>query len=207
MLRHGAATCRRRPARPGWRFVANALLVALAALIGARSSPAQSSGIPAELQATLIGKLTSYDRNFPRRAGDVAKVVVLVRPGSAKSELSAATIRAAFGQLDRIGGLPHQEQVIRYESASALATLCRSKRVAVVYVTPGLEDELSAIKSALAGVDVLTVAALPEFVPRGIVLGFEAGSGKTKILVNLTQARQQHVDFKADVLRLMKIHR
>jgi hypothetical protein len=193
--------------RPGWRFFANAVLIALAALIGARSSTAQSSGIPAELQATLIAKLASYDRNFPGRAGDVAQVVILVKPRSAKSEFSAATIRAALGQVDRIGGLPHKDHVVRYESAPALATLCRSTRVALVYVTVGLEEELAAIKNALVGVDVLTVAALPEYVPRGIVLGFEAGSGKSKIVLNLAQARQQHVDFKADVLKLMKVYR
>jgi hypothetical protein len=190
------------------RVLASAALIALAAMVYARSGTGQAAGVPAELQATLIAKLVSYDRNYSERAGDVALIVILVKSGNAKSELSAKTIKSAFGQVDRIGGRPHQEQAVNYESAAALAKLCRSKRVAMVYVTAGLQqEEVAAIKAALAGVDVLTVAAVPEYVPRGVVLGFELVSGKSKITINLAQARQQRVDFKADALKLMKVYR
>jgi hypothetical protein len=192
---------------PRRHVLASALLVAIGALLGVRASTGQASGVPAELQATLIAKLLAYDRNYPSRAGDVALVVVLVKSGNAKSELSAKTIKSALGQVDLVGGRPHKEQMVTYESAAALANLCRSKRVALVYVTPGLQDEIAAIKSALTGVDVLTVAAVPEYVPTGIVLGFEVMSGKSKISINLSQARQQRVDFKADALKLMKVYR
>jgi hypothetical protein len=192
---------------PRRHVLASALLVALAALAGARSGTGQASGVPAELQATLIAKLVSYDRNFTERAGDVALVVILVRAGNAKSELSGKTIKSALGQVDRIGGRPHKEQVVAYETAAALANLCRSKRVAVVYLTAGLQEEVAAVRNALIGVDVLTVAAVPEYVPSGVVLGFEIVSGKSKITINLAQARQQRVDFKADALKLMKVYR
>jgi hypothetical protein len=187
--------------------LASALLTAIAALVGVRPSTGQASGVPAELQATLIAKLLSYDRNYPERARDVALVAVLVKSGNAKSELSAKTIKSALRQIDLMGGRPHKEQVVTYESATALASLCRAKRVALVYVTAGLQDDVAAIKSALIGVDVLTVAAVPEYVPSGIVLGFEVVSGKSKITINLSQARQQRVDFKADALKLMKVYR
>jgi hypothetical protein len=182
-------------------------LIALSIWCGARSVRAQASSVPAELQAQLLSKLSGYDRNFAARAGDVAQVLILVKPGSAKSALSGTTIKAALSQLDRFGGLPHQEQVVQFEGAPALAKLCRSKRAAVVYVTPGLENEIVAIKAALVGVDVLSVAAVPEYVPRGIVVGFEVVSGKPKLSINIAQARQQRVDFKADVLKLMKVYR
>jgi hypothetical protein len=189
------------------RVVALLALIALALWFGARSSPAQTAGVPAALQAQLLSKLSVYDRNFAARAGDVALVLIVVKSGSAKSGLSGATIKAALAQLDRFGGLRHEEQIVQFESAAALASLCRSKRAAVVYVTPGLDSEIDAIKSSLAGVDVLSVAAVPEYVPRGIVVGFEVVSGKPKLSINIAQARQQRVDFKADVLKLMKVYR
>jgi len=194
-----------RPSRR--RVVASLALIALALCFGARSSRAQTAGVPAELQAQLLSKLSVYDRNFAARAGDVALVLILVKSGSAKSTRSGATIKAALAQLDRFGGLRHEEQVVPFESAAALASLCRSKRAAVVYVTPGLDNEIDAIKSSLAGVDVLSVAAVPEYVPRGIVVGFEVVSGKPKLSIHIGQARQQRVDFKADVLKLMKVYR
>jgi len=42
-------------------------------------------------------------------------------------------------------------------------------------------------------------------VPRGIVLGFDLVGGKPKMLVNLGQARKQHVAFMAEVLKLAKV--
>jgi hypothetical protein len=182
-------------------------LIALSVWCGARSSRAQTANVPAELQAQLLSKLSAYDRNFAGRAGDMALVLILVKSGSAKSALSGATIKTALSNLDRFGGLRHQEQVVTFESAPALANLCRSKRAAIVYVTPGLENEIDAIKGSLVGVDVLSVAAVPEYVPRGIVVGFEVVSGKPKLSINIAQARQQRVDFKADVLKLMKVYR
>jgi hypothetical protein len=195
------------PLRLSRRVFAALVVFGFVLLFGERIGRAQGTGVPAELQTQLLAKLASYDRNFAARASDVVQVLVLVKPGSAKSSVSAATIKAAFARIDHIGGRPHQEHVVQYENAAALAGLCRTKKVALVYVTPGFDDEVGAIRTALTGVDVLTVSAVPEYVPRGIVLGFEVISGKSKISINIVQARQQKIDFKADVLKLMKVYR
>jgi hypothetical protein len=55
-------------------------------------------------------------------------------------------------------------------------------------------------------VDVLTMGAVADYVPAGIVFGVDLISGKPKLLVNLTQARRQHVDFGAQLLRLARIY-
>jgi hypothetical protein len=163
--------------------------------------------VPAELQADLLSKLVGYDRNFPVRAGDVARVLVLVKSDSARSALSAAVIRAALSGLVKLGRVPLKVETTTYEGAAALARRCIAERVALVYVTPGFEADISELRRSLSGVDVLTVAALPEYVPEGIVLGFELQSGKPKILLNLEQAKRQKVDFAASVLKLMKVFR
>ena len=38
------------------------------------------------------------------------------------------------------------------------------------------------------------------------VLGFDLVSGKSKLLCHLGQAKKQHVAFKAEVLKLMKVY-
>lgn len=163
--------------------------------------------MPADLQAELLAKLAAYDRNLTARAKDGARVLLVVKPGDARSRLAAASMKNALSRVERIGGLPHQETVVQYDSASALAKLCRSERVAVIYVTPGFDGDIDALQGALAGVDVLSVSAVPEYVPRGIVLGFELVSGKPRISLNLEQAKLQNVNFKADVINLMKVYR
>jgi hypothetical protein len=202
----------RRGARVGAnRALARVVLLAgltwLAALLTARTGVAQATAVPAEIQAALLSKLASYDRNFAQRAGDTARVLLLVKRDTAKSQLAAEEMKSALGRLDRIGGLPHEETVVPFEGADALAARCRAEHIAAVYITPGFDDDIAKLRVALSGVDVLSLGDVPEYVPEGVVLGFDLESGKPKLLVNLDQAKRQNVDFSSDVLRLMKVYR
>jgi hypothetical protein len=187
--------------------VSAAFCSALAVLLISRSGRAQEGVVPAEIQAELVAKLAGYDRNFSARAGDTARVLVVVKSGDARSKLSAAAIQLALSRIERIGGLPHQEKIVPFETGDALAKLCKSVRASIVYVTPGLDDGIEAIRTSLRGADVLSVAASADYVPKGIVLGFELLSGKPRITFNLDQAKLQNVNFKADALSLMKVYR
>ena len=189
------------------RHSLTALITVFFLLMAGSTSFAGSALVPADLQAELLAKLVAYDRNFDARAGTTAHVLIVTRPGNARSTLHAAVMKSELSKLERVGGLAHRESTVHFEGAPALAKRCRSERVAVVYLTPGLEDETAEIQKALTGVDVLSVSAVPESVPDGIVLGFELVSGKPKILLNLAQAKRQNVNFKADVLKLMKVYR
>lgn len=191
----------------GGRLLLASVLLAAVALLTPRPTRAESASVPADLQAELLGKLAAYDRNFASRAGSVALVLIVVRPGNARSTLNGAVMKSELAKIERIGGLAHREVVTPFESAAALAARIRSERAALVYVTPGLEEQAPELRKALTGVDVLSVSAVPSAVPEGIVLGFELASGKPKILHNLTQAKLQNVNFKADVLKLMKVYR
>jgi len=183
------------------------LLVAVAVLLVARVLSAGGALVPAAIQADLLSKLSAYDKGFPARAGGVtARVLILTRPGDPESEVSAAEMKAAFARLDKLGGLRHEESVAAYEGAESLARRCRSENLAIVYFTPGL-SEFADVQAALSGLSVLTVTAVPEHVPKGVVLGFDLESGKPKIVLNLPQARKQMVDFPAKLLQLMRVHR
>jgi hypothetical protein len=190
-----------------WKATGAAMSLGVAALCAARSGSAQVSSVPAEIQAELLAKLEGYDRGFAARAGDAARILLVIKPGSAKSQLSADEMRSALARIDRIGGLPHQETVVPYAGAQSLADRCKAEKIAVVYFTPGFDDEIDALRAALAADNVLSLAAVSDYVQKGIVLGFELESGKPKILINLDQARRQGVNFPSDVLRLMTVYR
>jgi uncharacterized protein DUF4154 len=196
-----------RKGAASWKVAGAAMSLWLAAVCASRSGLAQVSSVPAEIQAELLSKLEGYDRGFAARAGDSARVLLVVKPGNTKSEISAQEMRAALARLERIGGLPHQETIVPYAGAQALAQRIRGEKIAVVYFTPGFDDELDGLRAALADDNVLSLAAVSYYVPKGIVLGFELESGKPKILINLDQAKRQGVNFSPDVLRLMTVYR
>jgi hypothetical protein len=192
-----------RPKLFGWLVLAGAVFLG-----HERAGFAQGvAAVPAELQAELLAKLMTHDRSFAARAGDTARVLILVQRGDAKSRLSGTQMKGALGRIDRIGGVKHEERLVDYDGALAVAKLCRADHCSVIYVTPGLDGAVDDLRASLVGVDVLSISAVPDYVPRGIVLGFDLVSGKPKILVNLEQARLQNVRFKSDVLALMKVYR
>jgi hypothetical protein len=184
-----------------------ALGAILAFNAGAMRASADDIAVPVSLQAELMVKVAAYDRSFASRAGPRVRVLIVTEPGSGESERVAAQMMKALSGYERIAGLPHDEETIAFASAAQIARVCREKRAAIVYFSASFRDrDVSAIVEALAGVDVLSVSADPVHVPRGLVLGFDLVSGKPRLLVHLGQAKRQNVEFKAEVLKLMKVY-
>jgi len=190
------------------RVVPLAICVALSVLsmlLTPRVSRGDEVAVPIALQAELVAKVASYDRNLAARAGDRVHVLIVVKAKDDASSAFAKHMESALGGLDKIGGLPHDEATSPFGGAKALADACRAKHIAIVYLAPGLAEEMAGIRAALDGVNVLSVAADASDVARGVVLGFDLVSGKPKILVHLGQAKRQDVSFKAELLKLAKV--
>lgn len=161
--------------------------------------------MPPRLQAELLAKVASYDGRFAARAHGRALVLIVVASGVGESERFGAQIRAELGKQRLMGGVEHMEDIISYASPAELARVCRERSPAILYLGPGLSEAVPAIAEALAGLDVLSVSALPNDVALGMVMGFEVVSGKPKLLVHLPQARRQNVAFKPELLRLARV--
>jgi len=188
------------------RYAAAILL--LLALTTARDSRAEGVAVPIALQTKLLVKFLNYDRNLRARANRSVRFLVLSRKGDIDSARTAALFLAFMKDVPDVAGLPHEESTATFTNGAALAKRCKDDRIAVVYLTQGFSDQdIAGIAMGLSGTDVLTAGADAAFVPKRIVLGFDMVSGKPKLLFHLTQARLQHVNVSADVLRLMRIYR
>jgi hypothetical protein len=161
--------------------------------------------LPIQLEAQLFAKVLTYDRNFPGRAGRTARLFLVVKRDNADSARVASQMQSALKPIDQIGGLPHEETVVTFAGAAPLAELIKASGAAAVFLGPGFDDDVEAIRGALEGHDVLTAGSVPEYVPHGIVLGFDIVSGSPKLLVHLTQAKRQNVALRAELLRMARI--
>lgn len=184
-------------------FVSAGLLLGVFSWV--REGRTQSVEVPIRLQAELLSKVVAYDRNYAERAHGRALVLVLVKGGDVESARVGEQIKSELGVLDALGGLPHDEELVRYSTPAGVAELVKSRGAAVLFASVGLVDEMGAIARALDGVSVLSVGAAPACVERGAVLGFDAESGRPKLVVNLERARRQKVAFKPEVLKLARV--
>jgi hypothetical protein len=183
------------------------LIVLFAALLVLMAERAEGAGLPINLQAGLLAKVAGYDRNFRQRAGDRALVLLVVKRGDSDSAAVASQMKAALARLPAIGGLPHDEITYEYSRPQALAETVEKRGIAIVVLGPGFQGDIDGIRAAVSDLNLMTVATEPDYVPHGIVLGFDVVSGRPKILVHLTQARQQQVQLRADVLKLMQVYK
>lgn len=186
--------------------VLSSAVAAVAFLMPLRPGRADGAMLPIALEASLIAKVASYDRNFVRRAGEKGNILLVTKSGNADSTATAVQMSEALANLPQVGGLPHEEIRYTYTTAAALAQQCKTKRIAIAVFGPGFDGDIAAIRAALQGVDVLTVSTVPRYVQDGIVLGFDVVSGRPKLLVHLTQARLQQVALSPDVIRLMRVY-
>ncbi len=163
------------------------------------------SGAPLNLQALLLSRLCTYDRNFKMRAGPVAKVLVMHRKGDPDSTFEGAGLTKAIANLHDIGGLPFKVEEAAFTDPDALAKRCRADKIAILYLTVGLDGETSRIASALANAGILTVGSSARHAENGAVIGFGVEEARPKLVINLKQAAAQNVNFKAEVLALARL--
>src|SRR5262249_48354663 len=118
----------------------------------------------------------------------------------------AKEMKSALSTIATVADLPHDDEILTYTDPQSLVELCKSKKYTIVYLAPGFVEEIEPIRSALSPIDILTVGGVADYVPAGIVVASDLVSGKPKLLVHLTQAKKQHVDFRAEALKLMRIY-
>jgi hypothetical protein len=188
------------------RVPRRAFLGALATVCTAAVTPRANAGdvsVPVGLQSALIGKVAAFERGFRARSGNTARIIVVHKGGD--SARIGNQMASALKEMPDIAGLPKSVEMREWNGAAALASAVRALPTALVYLSVDLEDEAPAIAAALAGASVLTVGATGALAERGACVGFELEEGKPRIYVNLRVAKAQNVDFRAELLRLVKL--
>ena len=185
------------------RWALAMLCLALGTLPSVESSA--DSGVPIALQVRLLGRLGPYDRNFKSRAGAVANILVVSRKGDADAAFERSSLTRAFADVHDIGGVPIHVSEAELTDVDALARRCRADRIAILYLTVGLEGELPRLAAALASTSILTVGTTARHAENGAVLGFSLEEARPRLIINLPRARAQQVEVKAEVLALARV--
>src|SRR4051812_10941778 len=111
-----------------WSRRLGALLLLLLVLL---ARPAASDPLPAALQADLVLKVASYDKNLRARAGANVRIVIAAK-NTDDDVRWTAQIRAALGRTETVAGLPHSEVAVTYTKAEELAATCKTEHAAIV---------------------------------------------------------------------------
>ena len=204
VARVSAAGARPKSSRSARRF---ALTLGVLVTASLRLALAEELAVPAGMEAKLTGKVASYDRGFASRVNGKVVIAIVVQAANADSARVGSQMQAAFREVGPIAGYPHEEIVIRFSDARALAAACAQGKASIVYLAPGLDSQIEPITKALESSGVLSVASVLSYVSKGAVLGFELVSGRPKLVINLASAKRQGLAFQAALLDLARVLR
>jgi len=181
------------------------LSVAAMAVASAPARAGEDVTVPARVQAQLLVAVASFQSNMNLAADGSVQILVLTKDDDAGSERVARQLIGALGDMKKIARHPHHELVEPFHDAATLATICRERHIAIVYLSAGLGAAIPDVAQALRGSAVLTAGAVASFVQRGVVLGFDLVSGRSEMLLNRTQMKSLNVQFPPTLFQLMRI--
>lgn len=162
-----------------------------------------------KIEATVLLRALSYDRNLKARAGADVTALVLFNPDDSSSLADSNAIGAAFSALEKIKvqGLGFRARVVPYRGTDDLRNRIARDGVDLVYVCSGLSGRVPAISDATRDLDVLSAGQIRGDVQGGLTLGvFERGN-KREIVVNLMASKAEGANFSAQFLGLAEIIR
>jgi len=173
--------------------------------VGVPHADAEEISVPIPLQVELLNRLLWYERGLQRSTDRTLNVLIVTRNQHTESARAAAQLGAQLERARSLAGKTVSFTRVAYESAAQIKKVARERRAYLVYLAPGLEDAISALAAELRGEKVLTVSCVAGDVTRGAVLTFELASAKPRIAVNLRRARDQNLDFEAQLLRIARV--
>lgn len=175
-------------------------------LLGSEHALAAEPEVPIRLQVSLLDRVIPYDRNFAavRVHGQVV-VAIVVDAASADSTRVGTLLQSELSSLATLGGHALSVARIALASPQVLVEDCKRLKAGVAYFTPGVREPIAKLAASLVGLRVLTAGTMPEHAAEGAVLCSAVRSGKPRVLINLTQAKLQEVDFRADFLRMAEV--
>ena len=157
-----------------------------------------------ERTAGILVKALSYDNNIVARAGP-EMVVAVVYPATASDEAEAW--RQAFARLASLKflSLPFRAVKLALTTTDRLRESVVKEGIDALFVLDASKDDLAAIQKVAREKKVLTLASRQEQVSNGLSLGVFTIDGKSTLLLNLTNSREEGAVFDNAIFTLAKV--
>jgi hypothetical protein len=173
------------------------LVVSLGAL------PALAQDVQPAQQVTILARALAYDRDIKTDAGERIDIVVVHRLGHATAQ-PAEKIATAFKTLERntIAGLPIRVTTIGYGTVSELDAQLKAAGADVLYIPPGLDEDVDSIVNVARTRKVTTLAGKRGYLDRGAALGVFVVGDRPSIFVNVEAAKAEGAAFSSELLKI-----
>jgi len=168
---------------------------------------AAEQDVPSELQAAIITRMLGYDRALKGRIGPSLTIGIVVKAGDRAAGKLESELQQAFAAQGSVQGTPVSVRVHTYTTAAPFTEWITSQGIEVLYVAPGLDKELEAVRAVCAEHHVVSVSSVRAYVKQGLAVGVVAKGESPGLLVNLAVARSAGMDMDPKLLSLAEVLR
>src|SRR5882757_2360185 len=95
---------------------------------------AEAPSVPLQLQVELSTKIVEYVQEPPISSVALVRVGIVVKPASPESMRAGAELKAAFDRVTTLAGRAHQQSLIAWPGAHALAEQARQQGLTILYL-------------------------------------------------------------------------
>jgi hypothetical protein len=167
------------------------------------------TAVPPALQANILVRILAYDRALKTRSGEAVNIGIVFKSSDQASTRSQEEMLGAFASVEprTVQGLPLSAVGHPFKDRADLAAWAAKGKIGVLYVAPGLGDEIEAIREASKERKLLTVSPVRSWVERGLAVGVVLKGAKPGILVNLPASESAGADLDPKLLQLAEVLR
>jgi hypothetical protein len=79
------------------------------------------------------------------------------------------------------------------------------RKLSIIYVTPLRAFNIDKITNLSQSYKILTLTAIPDYVAKGISIGFDIYKQQPKILINIRSSKAEGYEFSSQLLKLAKV--
>lgn len=162
--------------------------------------------LPVKAQLQIFFKILSFDRKLEERAGrDLVLGIVyqarFISSYNTKNEFMEEINQTRFSVNDyKIKYITIDLEVEDLEKAIV------DNNIDILYITPLRAFDLQKIFQISRKCHILTLSGVPDYVESGVTAGVTVKDNKPQILINLSSARQENIDFSSQLLKLARIY-
>jgi hypothetical protein len=163
--------------------------------------------VPMDVQFPLFLKVATFDRNLSSRVGDAFVVAVLFQSRyraslNAKDDFFDVMSRS---QVNLVDGIPIAGVAVEYRDAAELEQLLIEHVADAVYITPLSAVAVDVITRVTRRLQIMSLSGVPPYIEQGVSVGVGIRRERPEIIINLSAARAEGIDFSSRLLNLARV--
>ena len=181
--------------------------IVISILLWEATSQAQEMAVPIDAQFPLFLKMFIFDRNFKTRVGDEVVIgIVYQKKFRASLNVKNKIINEISGIFtESVEGTSVRYVPIDMGDRPDLERAVSKHNVDILYATPLRALEIGEITAVSRARKILTLTGVPDYVESGLTVGIGVKGKRPQIIINLSAAKAEEVDFNSRLLKLAKI--